>query len=48
MGPVDVPVEPGYKPREDGSKMQALAWFAANDVRMVEAPVPDITQPVRT
>ncbi|QRV96683.1 alcohol dehydrogenase [Ceratobasidium sp. AG-Ba] len=45
MGPVDVPVEPGYKHREDGSKMKALAWFAANDVRVIEAPVPDITEP---
>jgi threonine dehydrogenase-like Zn-dependent dehydrogenase len=25
--------------------MKALAWFAANDVRMIEAPVPDITEP---
>ncbi|QRW11439.1 alcohol dehydrogenase [Ceratobasidium sp. AG-Ba] len=45
MGPVDVPVEPGYKHREDGSKMKALAWFGANDVRVIEAPVPDITEP---
>jgi len=24
--------------------MKALAWFAANDVRMVDAPIPDITE----
>ncbi|KAG8750427.1 hypothetical protein FRC11_010423 [Ceratobasidium sp. 423] len=45
MGLVDVPVEPSYKAREDGSKMKALAWFGANDVRMVQVPVPDITEP---
>lgn len=25
--------------------MRALAWFGANDVRMVDAPAPDITEP---
>ncbi|KAB5593158.1 Zinc-type alcohol dehydrogenase [Ceratobasidium theobromae] len=45
MGLVQVPVEPSYKAREDGSMMQALAWFGTNDVRMVQVPVPDITQP---
>jgi threonine dehydrogenase-like Zn-dependent dehydrogenase len=25
--------------------MKALAWFGAQDVRMVEAPIPDITEP---
>ncbi|KAF8747660.1 GroES-like protein, partial [Rhizoctonia solani] len=45
MGLVEVPVEPSYKAREDGSKMKALAWFGSNDVRMTQVPVPDITQP---
>ncbi|CUA73497.1 hypothetical protein RSOLAG22IIIB_10840 [Rhizoctonia solani] len=45
MGLVDIPVEPSYKAREDGSKMKALAWFGSNDVRMVQVPVPAITQP---
>ncbi|CAE6486669.1 unnamed protein product [Rhizoctonia solani] len=45
MGLIDVPVEPSYKAREDGSKMKALAWYGSNDVRMVQVPVPDITQP---
>ena len=25
--------------------MKALAWFGAEDVRLVDAPVPDITEP---
>lgn len=33
-----------YKHREDGSTMRALAWFGKEDVRMVDAPIPDITQ----
>ncbi|KAI0036140.1 GroES-like protein [Vararia minispora EC-137] len=45
MGLVDVPVESYYKGRGDGSKMKALAWFGARDVRLIEAPIPDITQP---
>jgi hypothetical protein len=46
MGLIDVQVEPSYKAREDGSKMKALAWYGSNDVRMIQVPVPDITQPV--
>ncbi|KAH7332612.1 GroES-like protein [Rhizoctonia solani] len=45
MGLIDIEVEPSYKARADGSKMKALAWFGARDVRMVQVPVPDITQP---
>ncbi|KZT43805.1 GroES-like protein [Sistotremastrum suecicum HHB10207 ss-3] len=45
MGPVDVDVTPTYKGRGDGSTMKALAWFGTNDVRMIDAPVPDITDP---
>ncbi|KAG8932025.1 hypothetical protein FRC02_001778 [Tulasnella sp. 418] len=33
-----------YKAREDGSTMKALAWFGAKDVRLIDAPVPDITE----
>lgn len=47
MGSVQVPVNKNYKAREDGSTMKALAWFGNGDVRMIDAPVPDITQPVR-
>jgi threonine dehydrogenase-like Zn-dependent dehydrogenase len=25
--------------------MRALAWFGTNDVRMIDAPIPDITDP---
>jgi threonine dehydrogenase-like Zn-dependent dehydrogenase len=25
--------------------MKALAWFGAEDVRMVDAPIPDISEP---
>jgi threonine dehydrogenase-like Zn-dependent dehydrogenase len=38
-------VNPDYKPAPDGSKMKALAWFGNKDVRIVEAPVPTITEP---
>jgi threonine dehydrogenase-like Zn-dependent dehydrogenase len=45
MGPEPTDVQAEYKPRPDGSKMKALAWFGAQDVRMIEAPIPDITEP---
>jgi len=45
MGPEPTVIQAKYKHRADGSKMQALAWFGKNDVRMVEAAVPDITEP---
>ena len=35
---------PAYKHREDGSTMRALAWFGNKDVRMVDAPIPDISE----
>ena len=44
MGPYPTAVKPEYKGREDGSTMKALAWFGAKDVRVVDAPVPDITE----
>ncbi|KAL7008266.1 hypothetical protein EMMF5_001995 [Cystobasidiomycetes sp. EMM_F5] len=37
-------VEANYKHREDGSKMQALAWMGNAKVSVVEAAVPEITQ----
>ena len=44
MGLVETEVKPEYRGRGDGSKMKALAWFGKEDVRVIEAPVPDITQ----
>lgn len=34
----------GYKARPEG-KMKALAWFGTNDVRVIEAGIPDIVDP---
>ncbi|KAJ3527832.1 hypothetical protein NM688_g8075 [Phlebia brevispora] len=45
MGEVPTVVHPEYKGRTTGEKMKALAWFGPRDVRIVEAPVPDITEP---
>ena len=45
MGQHPVDLTPEYKGREDGSKMKALAWFGNKQVTVVEAPVPDITEP---
>ncbi|KAJ6488182.1 GroES-like protein [Mycena vitilis] len=45
IGDAPTTVSPEYKAREDGSTMRALAWFGARDVRMVDAPIPDITEP---
>jgi len=44
MGTVPTDTDPSYKPRADGATMKALAWFGAGDVRIVEAPVPEITE----
>ncbi|KAK8850691.1 hypothetical protein IAR55_004611 [Kwoniella newhampshirensis] len=44
MGPVDTATDPAYKHRADGSTMKALAWFGNMDVRMVDAPIPDISE----
>ena len=44
MGLVETEVKSEYKGRGDGSKMKALAWFGKDDVRVIEAPIPDITQ----
>ncbi|PPQ91917.1 hypothetical protein CVT25_001288 [Psilocybe cyanescens] len=45
LGPLDTTVHPEYKPAEDGSTMRALAWFGNKDVRVIDAPVPAITEP---
>jgi hypothetical protein len=37
--------DPAYKPRADGSTMKSLQWHGNKDVRVVDAPVPDITEP---
>ena len=47
MIPISPPLaatSPEYKHREDGSTMRALAWFGNMDVRMVDAPIPDISE----
>lgn len=38
-------VGPEYQHRPGGETMKALAWFGNADVRMVDAPIPDITDP---
>ena len=45
MGPIPVDANPAYMHREDGSTMKALAWFGTKDVKLIEAPIPDITDP---
>lgn len=45
MGVVPTVVQPEYKARSSGETMKALAWFGAGDVRIVDAPIPDITEP---
>ncbi|KAJ7314492.1 GroES-like protein [Mycena albidolilacea] len=45
LGDAPTVVSPEYKSREDGSTMKALAWFGARDVRVIDAPIPDITEP---
>jgi len=45
LGDAPTAVSTEYKAREDGSTMKALAWFGASDVRLIDAPIPDITEP---
>lgn len=45
MGKMPTVVQEQYKPREDGSSMKALAWFGTKDVRVIDVPTPDITEP---
>ncbi|KAM6499445.1 GroES-like protein [Amanita muscaria] len=44
MGTEETVVHPEYKTQPEGT-MQALAWFGNKDVRIVQAPIPDITEP---
>ncbi|KAF8321243.1 GroES-like protein [Clavulina sp. PMI_390] len=44
LDPVEVPVQSAYKNRGDHLTMKALAWYGTDDVRIIDAPVPDITQ----
>ncbi|KAF5372230.1 hypothetical protein D9758_005003 [Tetrapyrgos nigripes] len=45
MGLVPTATTAEYKHVEGGATMRALAWFGSGDVRMVDAPIPDITEP---
>ncbi|KAF8882953.1 GroES-like protein [Infundibulicybe gibba] len=45
LGTYETAVHPEYKHAPDGKTMRALAWFGKEDVRVVDAPVPDITEP---
>lgn len=38
-------VIPHFKIREGGETMRALAWFKKKDVKLIDSPIPDITQP---
>ena len=46
MGPVPVDVTPQYRGRvdENGSQMimKALAWMGVKDVKIIDAPAPDV------
>lgn len=44
MGDAPSEVKPGYKHRPGGETMRALAWFGAEKVKVIDAPIPDITQ----
>ena len=45
MGAIPTDVKAEFNTRPDGSTMKALAWFGTKDVRLIDAPVPDITEP---
>jgi threonine dehydrogenase-like Zn-dependent dehydrogenase len=45
MGEAPTIVKPQYKHREDGSTMKALVWFGTTDVRVIDTPIPDVTEP---
>ncbi|KAK1227650.1 hypothetical protein PQX77_009335 [Marasmius sp. AFHP31] len=45
LGTVPTEIHPEYKEAPGGEKMRALAWFGTKDVRVIDAPVPDITEP---
>ncbi|KAG8950639.1 hypothetical protein FRC04_007263 [Tulasnella sp. 424] len=44
-GPHPTAVEHGaIKSRAEGGTMKALAWFGAQDVRLIDAPIPDVIE----
>ncbi|KAH9925053.1 GroES-like protein [Epithele typhae] len=45
MGSFPTIVHPESKAISDGATMKALAWFGACDVRLINTPIPDITEP---
>jgi len=45
LGLAPAEVTPHFKVREGGETMKALAWFGKKDVRVIDAPIPDITHP---
>jgi len=45
MGPVETATSPTYKHRPGGETMRALAWFGKEDMRIVDAPIPDVSEP---
>ncbi|KAH8119822.1 GroES-like protein [Phellopilus nigrolimitatus] len=45
MGPVPIDVSTKYTGRGDGSTMKALAWMGTKQVQVIDAPVPDVTDP---
>ncbi len=45
MGAIPTVVHPEFKARPGGETMKALAWFGPQDVRLIDAPIPDITEP---
>ncbi len=45
MGTMPTVVHPEYNNRKGGETMKALAWFGPRDVRIVDAPIPEITEP---
>ena len=45
LGPLGTEVHAEYEHDPSGAKMRALAWFGKEDVRMIDAPVPAITEP---
>ena len=45
MGEYPVDVTPTYKGRADGSTMKALVWMGTKQVELIDAPVPDVTEP---
>ncbi|EIW86637.1 GroES-like protein [Coniophora puteana RWD-64-598 SS2] len=44
LGEYPTVTQSGYKNREDGATMKALAWFGPEDVRVIDAPIPEVTE----